>query len=217
MNNPFGAVVAAVTLAVSALFPCVAADDGIVAITDTESTRFWSTLDPDGADVSWAWPRGAVRANLEVVDGSRAATNVFDTSVSRAAVVCAAPASADQERTVLLRLSFLDAAGDVIPDQTLSARLGLVCGVNGRTGSVKCRDDAAGRWQKSPQRVLLSLPPGGRALAVDGETVASGRPGEYVDLRMEPGWHVVAFVRATGEAVEARILVSSSRTVIVLV
>ena len=217
MRNSMGAAVASIVFAVSSLFPCAASDDGIVAVTDVESTRFWSTVDPGGSDVSWDWPQGAVRANLEIVDGTHVTTNVFDAPVSHAVVVLPAPASEDRERTVLFRLSFLDSAGGVLTGRTLTARLGLVCGVNGRPGPVKCRDDAAGRWQKSPLRVLLSLPPGGQALAVDGEAAAPGRSGGYFDLRMTPGWHVVSFVRATGETVEARILVSNSRTVIVLV
>ena len=216
-NNSLGVAVALIALAVLSLSPCVASDDGIVAITDTESTRFWNTVDPDGSDVSWDWPQGAVRANLEIVDGTHVVTNVFDAPVSHAVVVLPAPASEDRERTVLFRLSFLDPAGGVLAGRTLTARLGLVCGVNGRPGPVKCEDAAAGRWRRSPQRVLLSLPPGGQGLAVDGEAVTPGRSGGYFDLRMEPGWHVVTFVRATGEAVEARILVSNSRTVIILV
>ena len=175
-------------------------------IGDPEHSLQWHTYMAGEDGITWTWPSGAASAKLTVSGRNGSSATVFAKSEHpQPSYQLAAPQDAGAEDVVDLELDFFasaDASGEPLAGLTQTAAgLGVVRGVNGGRGDIRCCAEGSREWNRVKERsAVLPIPSGTVSLTIGDESQTLG----YV-----PGWHMwspiesgaIPLVLTTDEAV----------------
>lgn len=163
----------AVTLSAKAVCAAGSAEVSVTAnITmDPSASLFWKTVTDTARTAALDWPEGAVRAVLTVVSstGESRTIELSDPTVTACALAFTAPASAADERTVDLSITYYGSGDAAL--RTDTATLGLVQGTGTET-TIPVRTADSPKWRKLKSAAVLPIPADATALTVDGDAVS---------------------------------------------
>ena len=156
-------------------------------IGDPEHSLQWHTYMAGEDGITWTWPNGAASAKLTVSGRNGSSATVFAKSEHpQPSYQPDAPQTAGAEDVINLVLDFFasaDASGEPLAGLTQTANgLGVVRGVNGGRGDIRCCAEGSREWNRVKDRsAVLPIPSGTVSLTIRGESQTLG----YV-----PGWHL---------------------------
>ena len=132
-----------------------AISDPFMVTSCAEKSLLWNTVTHETETLQIDWPTSAASARIEASTGQ--VLELSDTSATSVDMSFAKPADAGSERVVDLTLTFFDAGGQLLADQTRTAQLGWVRGCGTDSFDLRPADMAAASWSGMPTRGVLFL------------------------------------------------------------
>ena len=142
----------------------------VMVTSCSEKSLLWNTVTHETETVQIEWPESAASARIETSAGQSIALN--DKTRTSADVTFGRPPDAESERVIDMTLTFFDAGGQVLSNETRTAQLGWVRGVGANSFDLRPSDTNAVSWSRAGTSGVLFLGGSPEAFQTNGVAVA---------------------------------------------
>lgn len=142
----------------------------VMVTSCSENSLLWNTVTHETETVQIEWPESAASARIETSAGQTIALN--DKTRTSVDVTFGSPPDAESERVIDMTLTFFDAGGQVLSNETRTAQLGWVRGVGANSFDLRPSDTNAVSWSRTGNSGVLFLGGSPEAFQTNGVAVA---------------------------------------------